>query len=171
MLYPSLNPLVISAVLITSVPSANLNFEFPGISEHGDTLGFASSAQYFPVVHFFVYPPAFPDALLSPGEKMVAIDAEPYTPFSPKVVYLCAPVPPLLGASPPLTLIPEPSPPLPMLPASPPEPTAANKVPFSNKNGVFIVESNPAITYSVFAFILNLKYDIPPLPPEYVVVP
>ena len=134
-------------------------------------MGSAFSAQYFPVVHFFVYPPLFPDAFPSPEEKMVAIDAEPCIPFSPKVLYFSAPSPPLDGASPPLILMPEPTPPPPMLPASPPEPTAANNVPFSNKNGVFIFESNPAITYSVFACILNLKYDIPPKPPEYVVDP
>ena len=168
---PLLNPLLIGAVLTTSVPLNNLNFVSPGISIHGDTGGFASSAQYFPVVHFFVYPPLFPDALTSPGEKLVKIDAEPCIPFSPKVAYFLAPVPPLEGAFPPPTLIPEPTPPSPVLPASPPEPTVANKVPFSNKNGVLIVESNPAITYSVFAFILNLKYDIPPKPPEYVVGP
>ena len=77
------------------------------------------------------------------------------------------PPPPPLNALPPDIETPPPEPPGPDTLASPPPPTQASSLPPLKRYGVLIYSFRPAITYSVFASILSLKYENPPSPPAF----
>ena len=93
-------------------------------------------------------------------------EADPNIPFNVNEDGDTPPAPPLVAFFP-FIPTPPPSPPGPLELAFPPPPTQASNCPFLKRNGVLITSSNPAITYSVFAIILSLRYVHPPFPPEY----